>query len=127
MKNKMFIKYILIAILSFLIDIVLFKIFNTIFFNFNNNIIYATIIARIISSLFNYKMNKGKVFKSNNKNTLIKYYILVVVAMLVSAFTVKGLHNIFSNIDAVIIKLPVEAIIFVGNYFIQKFIIFKNK
>ena len=127
MKNNTFIKYIVVAILSFLIDIVLFKLFNTIFFNLANKIIYATIIARIISSLFNYFMNKGKVFKYQNKsNTIIKYYSLVVFAMLLSAFSVNLLSSILKNFDPVFIKVPVEALIFVFNYLVQKKFIFHN-
>ena len=127
--NNTFIKYIIIAIISFIIDIVLFKLFNTIFFNLTYKIIIATIFARIISSLFNFIMNKDKVFKSNKnmKETIIKYYSLVVVAMLVSAFTVNALNKIFSGIDPVFIKIPVEFLIFIGNYLIQKKLIFKNK
>ncbi len=127
--NNTFIKYIIIAILSFIIDIVLFKIFNTIFFSFTYKIIIATILARIISSLFNYLMNKDKVFKSNKnmQETIIKYYSLVVVAMLTSAFVVNALSKIFNNLDPVFIKIPIEFLIFIGNYLIQKKFIFKNK
>ena len=56
-KRKVFIKYIISAGLSFLIDLILFKFFTVIlkFFLIKNiSIIFATIIARIISSLFNY-------------------------------------------------------------------------
>ncbi len=127
--NNTFIKYIVIAISSFIIDIVLFKVFNTIFFNLTYKIIIATILARIISSLFNYLMNKDKVFGSNKnlKDTIIKYYCLVILAMLTSAFTVNFLSNLFKNIDPVIIKIPVEFLIFIGNYLIQKNFIFKNQ
>ena len=121
-KNKTFLKYILVAILSFLIDITFFTIFNFLF----TNIILATILARIISSLINFLLNRDKVFKSLNKNKImyVKYYTLVICQMLVSAFVVDNLVKIIP-INATLIKIPVEFIIFICNYLIQKFFIFK--
>ncbi len=124
-KYSTFLKYILVAVISFLIDISLFTLFNRVIIK---EIIISTILARIISSFINYLLNRDKVFKSgeNSKKTIIKYYILVVVQMLVSAFTVKGLKYIL-KIDATLIKIPVECVIFICNYFIQKLFIFKRK
>ena len=121
-KNKTFLKYILVAILSFLIDITFFTVFNFLF----TNIILATILARIISSLINFLLNRDKVFKSLNKNKImyVKYYSLVICQMLVSAFVVDNLVKIIP-INATFIKIPVEVIIFICNYLIQKFFIFK--
>ena len=121
-KNKTFLKYILVAILSFLIDITFFTIFNFLF----TNIILATILARIISSLINFLLNRDKVFKSLNKNKImyVKYYSLVICQMLVSAFVVDNLVKIMP-LNATLIKITVGFIIFICNYLIQKFFIFK--
>lgn len=125
-KYEMFIKYIMVAGISFLIDIVLFTIFNKIF-NFSFKIILATILARIVSSFINYLLNRDKVFKSdeNKVKTAIKYYILVVIQMFVSAFLVDNLYSLL-KIDATFIKIPVELFLFVCNYLIQKVFIFKK-
>ena len=125
-KYETFIKYIFVAGISFILDIVLFTIFNKIF-NFNKQIIVATIIARIISSFINYLLNNKIVFKSNEKKTktIYKYYILVVVQMFISGILVDTLHN-FIKIDATYIKIPVEFILFIINYLIQKIFIFKR-
>ena len=87
----------------------------------------ATIIARIISSFINYLLNRDKVFKSveNKFKTAIKYYILVIVQMFVSAFLVDNLFKLI-KIDATFIKIPVELVLFVCNYLIQKILIFKR-
>ena len=121
-KNKTFIKYIMVAITSFIVDVTFFTIFNFLF----HNIILATIMARIISSLINFLLNRDKVFKSLNKNKImyVKYYTLVICQMLVSAFVVDNLVKIMP-INATLIKIPVEFIIFICNYLIQKFFIFK--
>jgi len=124
-RYKTFIKYIFVAGISFVIDIVFFNIFNWIF---ASKIIVATILARIISSFINYLLNRNKVFKSDEKNykTILKYYILVVVQMFISALVVDNLYKLL-NINATFIKVPVEFILFVCNYLIQKLLIFKEK
>lgn len=123
-KYNMFLKYIVVAGISFGIDILLFSLFNTFF---SLNIIVATIMARVISSFINYLLNKDKVFKSDEttKSTIFKYYTLVVVQMLVSAFVVNNLYKII-HINATFIKVPVEFILFICNYLIQKILIFKR-
>lgn len=123
-KYNMFLKYIVVAGISFGIDILLFSLFNTFF---SLNIIVATIMARVISSFINYLLNKDKVFKSDEttKSTIFKYYTLVVIQMLVSAFVVNNLYKII-HINATFIKVPVEFILFICNYLIQKILIFKR-
>lgn len=125
-KYEMFLKYIFVAGISFLIDITLFAFFNRML-NFSFNIILATILARIISSFINYLMNRDKVFKSteNKLKTAIKYYILVIIQMFISAFLVNNLYGLF-KINATIIKVPVELFLFICNYIIQKLFIFKS-
>ena len=66
-------------------------------------------------------------FKDNKSfKTIFKYYTLVIIQMLVSAFGVNKLYKII-NINPVFIKIPVEFVIFMVNYFIQKFLIFKKQ
>jgi len=61
-----------------------------------------------------------------DKVTLIKYYTLVVIQMFVSATVVSTLYNAFS-IYEVFIKIPVEVVLFLINYFVQKKFIFNDK
>ena len=121
-KYETFIKYVFVAGISFLIDIGLFTIFNYLF----NTIILSTVLARIISSFINFLLNKEKVFKGGDKLSIIKYYLLVVVQMFVSAFSVKFLC-ILIPVHPTIIKVPVECILFICNYTIQKLFIFRKK
>ena len=60
-----------------------------------------------------------------DKLTLIKYYTLVVIQMLVSATVVSSLYKAFS-IYEVFIKIPVEVVLFLVNYFVQKKFIFNT-
>ncbi len=122
-KYNVLIKYLLVAILSFILDILLFNIFNHLWLN----IILATILARVISATFNFLLNRNKVFKSSSKASiaLVKYFSLVIMQMLVSAFTVDFLAK-FISINPTFIKIPVEFILFICNYLIQKFLIFQK-
>lgn len=115
------IKYIFSSGTSFLLDLILFTIFNY----FIKNILISTILARVLSSLYNYFMNSRLVFKSYSRSSIYKYYLLVIIQMFVSAFLVNGLSSLFVEINDTIIKFFVDIVIFVVNYFIQKEVIFK--
>ncbi len=131
-KYQTFIKYIVSAGISFVLDIGLFTVFSKLLDIIIGDlaIIVGTVIARIISSLVNYFLNKNKVFEHNSKQsmdkeTLIKYYVLVLIQMGVSAISVWIIHNVI-NIDATLIKVFVDIIIFLVNYMVQKNFIFKK-
>ena len=122
-KYQTFLKYISISLLSFLIDISFFHLFNLIL----GSIIIATILARVISSLINFLLNKRVVFQNKKKHytIIIKYFSLVILQMFISAFLVKGL-SIIIPYSPTLIKVPVEFMIFIVNYLVQKFLIFKK-
>ena len=125
---KTILKYIISAGMSFVIDISLFTLFNAGFYNAlgNISIIVSTILARILSSLFNYIITSRVVFKKWNRLSIIKYYVLVVTQMFVSAISVYGLNFIFINIEDTYIKICVDVIIFIVNYIVQKKLIFHS-
>ena len=119
-------KYLFSAVSSFLIDLTLFTIFNIIFsFLGNISIIISTIIARIISSLYNYFFNSKYVFCNYSKISIIKYYILVVIQMLISASSVYLINLNFDSINDTIIKGIIDIVIFIINYIMQKTVVFK--
>ncbi len=130
-NNITFIKYIFSAGFSFLLDLTLFTIFTFILKNkVASYIMVGTILARIISSFFNYLLNRNAVFKGNKKGktdyeTLFKYYLLVIIQMCVSGLLVSHLYDNIS-INPTIIKIPVEIVLFMVNYFIQKIFIFNS-
>lgn len=119
---KLFIKYILSALSSFIIDILLF----TILLHFINNIMISTILSRIVSSIYNFYINKKLIFKKSSKNSLYKYFILVIVQMFLSGLLVTKLDGIL-NISTTLIKIIVDGIIFVINFIIQREWVFKKK
>lgn len=133
LKNQgVFIMYTVSAGISFVLDLTLFTIFARLLNPSigDSSILLGTVIARIISSFINYLMNRNKVFNKNQSNlcdtkTLIKYYILVAIQLCVSALSVFLIHKVI-KIDATLIKIPIDIIIFIINYFVQKYLIFKE-
>lgn len=126
---KLFLKYIFSAVSSFIVDIVLFTVFYNILFGVIDSkaILVSTVIARIISSLYNYFINAKLVFKKNSsKSSIIKYYILVVIQMCVSAGLVYLMDNVLTFLNVTVIKIIIDAVIFVVNFYVQREWIFKK-
>ncbi|MBO4600672.1 MAG: bifunctional glycosyltransferase family 2/GtrA family protein [Bacilli bacterium] len=124
---KLFIKYIFSAISSFALDILLFAIFMKVLpKDLNNKIVISTIMARVISSLYNYLVNSKLVFKKSKRSSIIKYFVLVIVQMFASGFIVDALSKHVFSFSPTIIKIIVDSIIFVVNFFIQREWVFKN-
>ena len=115
------IKYLFSSGTSFVLDLLLFTIFNYFF----KSIFLATVFARVISSLYNYFINSRFVFKNYHKKSIYGYYLLVLIQMIVSSSVVSVVSSILSFVNDTFIKFFVDIIIFVVNYFIQKKVIFK--
>lgn len=131
-EKQIFIKYIFVAGSSFLLDLGLFTLFSNLLATIlqNVSILVSTVIARVISSFFNYVLNRNVVFSSDDKKvmdktTLVKYYALVIVQMLISAALVTVIFNL-SGWNKTLIKMPVDVVIFIVNYIIQKKVIFNK-
>lgn len=116
------VKFGISGILSFLIDYGAFALLGNIF-----HVQYwgSYAIARVISSYANYSINRHVVFKSGEKISIIKYYLLVFAVMIagsagVSLLTWIGIHNLIAK---PIIDIP----LFIINFYIQRKYIFKSK
>ena len=118
------IKYLFSAGSSFVIDLVCFTILCFIFKTTTTGVFISTVLARIISSSYNYLINSRIVFQNKSKKSIIMYFALVVIQMLVSATLVNIIKN-YIKVFVTIIKFIVDIIIFIINYIIQKEIIFK--
>lgn len=121
-----FISYSIVSLLSFVIDISIYTILIYLVFNgINRGILYSTVIARIISSLFNYLSNRKKVFKSGSNSSLVKYYVLSLCIMLISSGLVTYIYSKLL-INSSIIKIIVDTILFIVSYKVQKTWVFKK-
>jgi len=118
---KTFIKYILSAMSSFILDIALFAVIVYITKEiFPAYILISTVAARVISSFYNYMVNKNIVFAGNKRrNTLVKYYILAACVMLASGFLTTSLYDL-SFFNEVGSKILVDTVLFLLSYYVQR-------
>ena len=87
----------------------------------------ATVIARIFSSYFNFTINKNFVFNGEKsiRKTIIKYYSLAIVQMILSAILVSAVWHIIFGSET-IIKIVVDTILFFVSYQIQRRWVFRK-
>ena len=128
-KYKTIITYLVSSLLSFAVDLLAFSIVLYFLKNkFSESILISSYIARSISSIFNYVVNKKLVFKNNEKKnvkSMIMYFLLVIVNITISGTLVKKIY-FFIHYNATFIKIVIDSLIFIINYFLQKYVIFKK-
>lgn len=126
---KRFFSYVAASFSSSLIDCVIFQLL-CFFLPFADmpRIYAATVGARIISSLYNYTINKNVVFKSHvkGKKSLLLYYLLCILTMIVSGTAVNLLYAVVKK-GELVIKCIVDTILFFCNYHIQQKYVFVEK
>lgn len=115
-------KFSCVSLSSFLIDYLLYIFFNL----FLKNILVVNILSRLISSFWNYTLNKKIVFKEKNKSSLLRYYLLVIVILLLNTAMLGILVN-YLAMNKYLAKILVEFILFILSFFIQKIFVFKAK
>ena len=128
-----FLKYIVSSLSSFAVDILIFTLLCRMLKKIgsfdNTYITISTVVARCISSLHNYLVNKVFVFSNKSKNisTAPKYFALVIVQMLCSAILVTIGCKLFVGTNESIVKVIVDTILFLVSYKIQKRYVFANE
>lgn len=123
---SLILKFVLASISSWIIDTAAFNVF-LILFSFTG--IYTAsisdVIARVISSLFNFTVNKKTVFKNTDKlsRTIARYYILAASILVISAgsmqlvsFLMPNLNKIFVNL----IKIIIDILMYLASFRIQQ-------
>ncbi|MBQ2910184.1 MAG: glycosyltransferase [Bacilli bacterium] len=122
---KKFFKFAFSGLSSAVLDIALFTLFYGLLDTIcgeNVSILVSTIGARIISSLFNYTINKNVVFNATKgKGTLIKYYTLCLIQTGASWGLVNGGYILLGKfIHPSVIKVVVDALLFLVSFQIQQ-------
>ena len=123
---RLFLKYFLASFSSFLVDIILFSAILGIL-QINSKILAATILARIVSSIYNYIINSNLVFKNMSLFTLLKYYVLVIVQMFMSGCFVTYFASLIPKVSVILIKIVIDSLIWVINLVIQREFVFKGE
>lgn len=128
-KYKTIFTYLLSSGLSFIVDIISFSII--LYFikdKFVDAILLSSYVARAISSVVNYIVNKKYVFKNEKKRNykaFIEYFLLVIINITISGLLVTKVYN-YIHLNATFIKVIIDYIIFIINYFLQKLVIFRK-
>ena len=129
-----FFKYMISSILSFLIDNGLFRLMEFMMGEDSNlgvKVVVATVVSRVVSSIFNFVVNRKAVFKSDAPlgRTIIKYYALCLCQMGASAGLVYLLAYITKANDwfTSLIKIIVDMCLFILSYQIQRKWVFAVK
>lgn len=117
------IKFLLSSVFGFLIDFLFYSLF--LFLMGRNAALLANVLARVISSTANFWINYKLVFHSNEsmRKSLLKYYALAVCVLVGNSFLLYLLTAI-GGCNALLSKLLVEIILFIGNLIIQRTFVF---
>lgn len=126
-----FLKFSASAIICFLVDFLLFQLF---FFLLDSKLglTYAdtlsTYMARAISAPLNFCLNRKVVFQSDVPllKSILQYVLLAVFIVVINSFLAHLFITIL-GVNSWLAKALVESILFVLNYLIQHFIIFRKK
>lgn len=126
------IKFFLSSLLSFLLDYGLFNAFYAVFktgFMASHRLFFATTLARILSSLFNFSVNRKAVFRSDAPlaTTMARYYILWGFQLLASFGLVKLLSGLLGDSSGVVavLKLIVDMFLYFISFRVQQAWVFK--
>lgn len=128
-----FLRFSASSIFCFLLDNGLFTLLNAMVLRAmadGSRELAATYGARVVSSVVNYLLNRKLVFRAEGaaSRSAVRYFLLAVVQCAISAVLVFLLNRVFRLDQALetAIKIPVDCILFLASYQIQKKWVFKN-
>ncbi|MDD6799355.1 MAG: bifunctional glycosyltransferase family 2/GtrA family protein [Firmicutes bacterium] len=129
---KLILAFMLSSLSAALIDLAVFYVMSVILVNKTaHSVIISTVAARVISSAYNYAVNKKLVFGvgKNTPQTIVRYYILVIGIMAASAGSVQFISMALSNSVPellTLIKFIVDTALFLFSFTIQREWVFKK-
>lgn len=124
--------FFLSSVISAIIDVGLFTLFNILFAATGIKYAYAFAVgcARIISSAVNYTVNRRVVFGRGTRGSVFRYYILAAAVLFVSAGCGQLAANLIPFKAAwlqTIIKAAIDGVMFVLSFRVQHEWVFGNK
>ncbi len=123
-----FLKFTVSSLLSMLLDQ---GLANLLFYTvLCKNPIAAKALARVVSAVFNFSLNRRVVFKSKNaqKTQSLRYAVLAVCQLVLSATLVGALTLLFSDIEWLftVFSIVVDTLLFIISYRIQQAWVFRG-
>ncbi|WP_024865124.1 bifunctional glycosyltransferase family 2/GtrA family protein [Butyrivibrio sp. FCS014] len=125
-----FFKFLFSSLSSALVDIVLFTIFCAVFRKVPvviGYIMLSTILARVISAIYNFSINYRVVFKGkgSRKKAAVKYFMLAVFIMLASGGLVSAICGVLPAVPETVVKIPVDCLLFLFSFYMQREVVYK--
>ena len=125
-----FVKFLFSSLSSSVVDIVMFSIFCGMFRNVPLAIGYvmlSTILARVISAIYNFMINYKVVFKGKGSKSraAIKYLVLAVCIMLLSGGLVTFFTALLPMVPEFVVKIPVDCVLFLLSFVVQREVVYK--
>jgi putative flippase GtrA len=121
-----FARFSLSSLLSFGLDITIFAVL----LSYLDSILISTIVARVLSGIFNFTLNRTIVFRSNRSNSLLidagRYILLWATLAIFSGLIVSTAQGL----DAYLIipfKIMIDLLLFIIAFYVQKNIVFKSR
>ena len=134
---KHFFRYTLASLVSALVDEGIFTLLGHLLQSILSGLLLTaipTVVARLISSLLNFYMNKKLVFESNvnTGKALLRYYALAIPVLIAQILLTDGLCRLFSiseqqTILRAIIYAVVMMVLFIASYLIQQRWVFAQR
>lgn len=112
------------SLLSFCVDYIFYSIFAMI----SGNVAFSNICARVISSIFNFSMNKKFVFKNKESiaKTATKYFLLAAFILAANTIMLELCVKYFIH-NKYISKILIEVLLFFINWAAQKSFVFRKR
>ena len=133
-KGKQPLLFILSSVLSWVVDTGGFYVLNLLLRPLLGGYTepVCNVLARAVSSLFNFHLNYRMVFGSMQPygKAMLRYYFLAVPQLAVSTLLVTmftRLLHVDSAGAATVVKIVVDGCLFVISFFIQKYWVFRKK
>ncbi len=125
-------KFLVSSLSSSVLDMLLFALFCRLLRPIEglslNYVMAATIMARVISAIYNFLINYKVVFKGKGSKlrAACRYIILAVIIMLLSGTLVSRLCSLMPGVLEVLIKIPVDCILFLLSFVVQREFVYKK-
>lgn len=125
-------KFLFSSLSSSVVDLALFSMFCFLLRDMQwgkiTYITLSTVMARVISALYNYSLNLKVVFESEGtvRSTLPRYVLLALVQMSLSALLVGKLYPLFGGAE-VLVKIPVDVLLFFLSFVIQREFVYADR
>lgn len=122
---KLILAFTFSSLFSMLVELVIFYLAVRFLFHGKFDVLWSTVVARIISSVVNFTINRSKVFVGKNGvgRSLFRYIVLAIPLAFASIVSIKGLVILFCTDSATVktlLKMVVDTILFFVSFRVQQ-------